>query len=286
MDHKHGIALSLLSAASLAGGLYCYFENTSPTVSSFTVKSEKLGRSFDGFRICQISDFHNTHSSSLRAALTEQIARFSPDLIAVTGDLVDCRRTDVDSAVRFVADLVSLAPVYYVTGNHEARIIEYRQLRSELEALGVHVLENEAVTLRRGGAGLQIIGIHDPRIAHEPSIPDAEIAQRELAAVGVDPDCFSLLLFHRPDLLELYADAGITLALTGHAHGGQIRLPFIGGLLAPQQGWFPRWTNGLHRQGTASMIVSRGIGNSLFPFRINNRPELVCVTLEAARNEF
>ena len=183
------------------------------------------------------------------------------------------------TAIRFVSQLVSIAPVYYVNGNHEAKSAEHARLRTELETLGVRMLENQAEMFDRGDASLQIIGVNDPRMAHEPSVSDAEIMKKELISAGVQPEAFSLLLSHRPELLDVYAEAGVSLALTGHAHGGQIRLPFVGGLLAPHQGWFPRFADGLHRQGETAMIVSRGVGNSLFPIRVHNRPELLLIFL-------
>ena len=206
----------------------------------------------------------------------ELIREAQPDIIAVTGDLIDERHTDMGAALDFVRESVKIAPVYYVPGNHEARLSDYRELKSGLEAAGAVVLEDRAELYKE----VNIIGLADPNFALSGNVPGESGAMVRAKLSGlVDPGRYNLLLSHRPELFEAYRDSGINLALTGHAHGGQFRLPFIGGLIAPDQGFFPRYDSGLYTEGQANMVVSRGLGNSIVPLRFNNRPEVVIVEL-------
>ena len=137
-------------------------------------------------------------------------------------------------------------------------------------------------SIKRGDAEIDIIGIDDPTMLHRDDIESPEIIRQEIVGVGHDGEKYAILLSHRPEMLDVYAETGMDLALTGHAHGGQIIIPFVGGLYAPDQGFFPKFTSGVHTQGDTTLIISRGIGATRFPFRINNRPELVTVELKAS----
>ena len=203
-----------------------------------------------------------------------------PDLIAITGDIIDSRRTDLDIAVAFAEQAMNIAPCYYVAGNHESRIQEYTELKSRLEDAGVVVLENNSVTLYQGNDSITILGMHDPGFPM-PLVDDstATNVRNLLNSFWVEDNSYTVLLSHRPELMETYAMQGANLVLSGHTHGGQFRLPFVGGLIAPHQGFFPRYDAGMFSEGDTTMLVSRGIGNSLFPFRFNNRPEVLLITL-------
>ena len=168
--------------------------------------------------------------------------------------------------------------MYYVSGNHESLSDAYPDFRTKLEALGVHVLDDRYVTLRKGEDAVCLVGVDDPVMAKE-WIDDDLAMEKHIAAMDLPSDLFTILLSHRPELLQVYAQYGIDLVFSGHAHGGQIRLPFIGGLFAPCQGLLPRYTSGIYTIEYTQMVVSRGIGNSVFPFRVHNRPELVFITL-------
>lgn len=204
-----------------------------------------------------------------------------PDIIVLTGDLIDSRRTDINSALRFVSQIRHIAPVYFVSGNHEAAAGGYERLLAGLREYGVTLLDNSAALLERGGAAIALLGVADPMMAHDYMTEDAAVTATLLDRLTYDRTLYSILLSHRPELFEVYREKGIDLALTGHAHGGQIVLPFLGGLVAPNQGLFPKYWGGLYQAGGTAMVVSRGIGNSILPFRINNRPELVIVTLHS-----
>ena len=203
-----------------------------------------------------------------------------PDIIAITGDLIDSRRTDVEVALDFAERAMEIAPCYFVAGNHEARVVEYEQLKTGLNGLGVIVLENESVDLRIGDAVISLIGVEDPSFRTDYATGDSEGVMRTALEGYVNQDVFTVLLSHRPELIDVYSEMGVDLVLAGHAHGGQVRLPIAGGVIAPNQGFFPAYDAGLFTSGNTNMIVSRGVGNSLMPLRVNNRPEVVIIELE------
>ena len=170
-----------------------------------------------------------------------------------------------------------------MTGNHEATCSQYGDLKAGLEEAGVIVLEDEAISLERGGETIALLGLADPDFMVKGDMfgeVPAMVSTKLKNLIG-DESGYTILLSHRPELFETYVDGGIDLVFSGHVHGGQFRLPFIGGLVAPNQGLFPKYDAGLYTDGGTSMVVSRGIGNSIIPFRFNNRPEIVLVELNA-----
>lgn len=260
--------------------------NTALEVSEFVVSSEKLPESFSGYRIAQISDLHNAQFGEENSQLLELLESTDPDCIVLTGDLVDSRRTDVEVAVSFGERAVKIAPVYYVNGNHESRIEEYEDLKAGLEKAGVTVLENQVVPLERSGQQIYLTGVNDPNFQTDFLFDEPEQVLRwELDQVTPEKDGYWILLSHRPEYFDLYREYGVDLVFTGHAHGGQFRLPFVGGIAAPGQGLFPKYDDGLYTEAGTSMLVSRGLGNSLFPFRVNNRPEIVVAELRSSVHE-
>ena len=254
--------------------------NTALELNTYTIHSHKLPASFSGFRIAHVSDLHNTEIGDGNEKLLSMLQDAEPDLIAITGDLIDSRRTEINIAIDFAEKATKIAPCYYVTGNHEARISDYALLKSGLEAAGVCVLENESVTLSQGDDAITILGMNDPSFPM-PLVDDSGSTniQNLLNSFWVEDNSYTILLSHRPDLIKNYAKQGADLVLSGHAHGGQFRLPLIGGLIAPNQGFFPTYDSGLFSKENTNMIVSRGIGHSLFPFRFNNRPEVILIEL-------
>ncbi|HWQ59230.1 MAG TPA: metallophosphoesterase [Clostridia bacterium] len=246
------------------------------TVSRHAIRSARLPEAFSGFTIAHVSDLHDARFGEGRRGLIEAIRAEKPDLVAVTGDLVDRRRFDLVPALEFAESAVRVAPVYYVPGNHEVLCGQSELIRAHLLERGVHTLFDEAFEIARGGASIRIAGLRDPAFYPEGEAPSA---MRAILSGWTARGGFTLLLSHRPELFPLYGECGVGLALCGHAHGGQIRLPFVGGLYAPHQGIFPKYASGLYRQGETTMLVSRGLGNSLFPLRVFNPPEIVMATL-------
>jgi len=271
-----GIVLGVVLLLSLLI-IYLYRQNNSLKITQYGIRSKKIPRQFDGFVIAQISDIHNTRSKPLKKALVARLRAKSPDVIVITGDLIDCRKTDIDTAIRFIRRCKAIAPTFFVPGNHEANISSYRKLLTKLWKNQIIVLGNSAQEIEKNGAIINFVGIKDPLMLEGHSNYGKVAAV--LSALGYDRSYYTILLSHRPELLNIFASKQIDLVLAGHAHGGQIRLPFIGGLYAPSQGFFPKYTSGIHKEQKTVMIVNRGVGNSSFPFRINNRPELVFVRL-------
>lgn len=259
--------------------LYLYYENNYLQVSNYTIESDRLSEDFNNFKIVHISDFHNTKSKKIIVDLIRKIKNGKPNIIVITGDLIDASKTDIDTAISFVKKINDIAPIYYVTGNHEASINDYDSLKEKLENNKVIVLDDNIEKLKVNDSEINIIGINDPQMSYNDYREDSVTVKDELIPIQYDKNNFSILLSHRPELIETYAEYNFDLVLSGHAHGGQIRIPFIGGLVAPNQGLFPKYTSGVYERNNTKMIVSRGIGNSILPFRINNRPELVVVTL-------
>lgn len=244
-------------------------------VTRFTVSGAP--EAFSGFKIVQISDLHNAEFGTDNQKLIDILKSEAPDAIVITGDLIDARRTNTEIAESFARRCMEIADCYYVPGNHEARLGDtYDAFESALIADGVNVLRNGSVRIRKEMEAIRIIGVDDPAFA---KASDA-ITNLDAALEALSSDDFMILLAHRPELIDEYSKWGIDLVLSGHAHGGQIRLPGIGGLYAPGQGFFPRYTSGNYTVGDTEMIVSRGIGNSAFPLRVNDRPEVVIVTLK------
>ena len=277
---KRWIVLAALCALLACLIPYLLWANAALTVSHVELD---LLPGEGSFTIAQVSDLHNAEFGGGNQELLAILEEAEPDLIAITGDLIDSRRTDPAPALAFLEGAVELAPVCYVTGNHEFRAYDaYQDLKSQMEELGVIVLENESMVLEE--VPLRVIGLDDPSfgVRSDPSATPEQILQGALTALAPqagEEDLRTVLLAHRPEYVELYAQYGADLVLSGHAHGGQVRLPGVGGLYAPGQGFLPAYTSGLYQIGETSLVVSRGLGNSLFPLRVNNLPEVVLVKL-------
>ena len=256
--------------------------NTALELNTYTISSSKLPQSFDGYRIAHVSDLHNAEMGKDNEKLLAMLRDAAPDMIAITGDLVDSRNTDIEVALQFVREAVKIAPCYYVTGNHEARISEYDELKEAMEAAGVTVLKDAQTEISLTGEFITLIGVNDPSYQTDYLFGDAKtVMNTKLEELHTEQDRFTILLSHRPELFETYVDHDLDLVLSGHAHGGQFRLPFVGGLVAPNQGFFPEYDAGIYTEGNTNMLVSRGVGNSILPFRINNCPEVILIELQA-----
>lgn len=263
--------------------IWTVWGNTALMVSTISISSSHIPAAFSGFRIAQVSDLHNAEFGRNNAELLSLLSESRPDIIVITGDLIDANHTDVGIALGFVQESVRIAPTYYVTGNHEAASPQYDTLKAGLEAAGIIVLEDETVYIEQGGETISLLGLADPDFTIRGDMfgEVPAMVSTKLRNLVEDESRYTILLSHRPELFETYVDGGIDLVFSGHAHGGQFRLPFIGGLVAPNQGLFPKYDAGLYTDGNTSMVVSRGIGNSIIPFRFNNRPEIVLVELNA-----
>ncbi len=243
-------------------------------VSFYNYESSKLPSEFDGYRIVQISDFHNSNFGPSGKAVADKTRELDPDIIVITGDFIDSRNTNMAKAIECARLLCEIAPVYYINGNHECRfdIDEQIEFYRDLQSAGVVVLIDSVRTLYSPSSEdsyINLIGLDD---FNRNMLQELDI-----------PDSFNLVLAHKPQYIDEYAAGGADLVLSGHAHGGQFRLPFINvGFVAPDQGFFPKYTSGIYEYEDATMVVSRGIGNSALPVRIFNNPEIVVVDLHVA----
>lgn len=277
--NKTIIIISILIIIALLS-VYFYYQNNFLQTSNYTVENENIPEAFDNYKIIQISDYHNVKSNKLNNDLVKSIKDEKPNIIVITGDLIDSRRTDVNAALSFLEKIKEIAPCFYVTGNHEAAIKEYSKIKPKIAEKGVKILENTHKTVTIDNQSIEILGLKDP-LFYPKKERDKINKKLEKVLEKADKDNFKILLSHRPELFDIYSEYDIGLVLSGHAHGGQFRLPFIGGLFAPGQGFFPKYTSGIFEQNGTNMIVSRGIGKSSMPFRINNRPELIVITLKS-----
>ena len=255
---------------------FLYWQDNGLMMTKMTYAGD-IPQNFNGYKILHVSDLQNKVFGRNQKPLLKKIKASAPDIIVFTGDLLDRHegRTDVNSAMEFIHEIKNIAPVYFVSGNHEHQSGEYDTLLEELISAGVTVLDNGKSIIDRNGESITIIGLADKSVnQYYDKMLHTLMAGQE--------DSFNILLSHRPELFETYVKENIDLAFTGHAHGGQIIIPFLRqGIFAPHQGFFPKYTEGMHEKDGTVMVVSRGLGNSSFPFRIFNRPELIEVTLKA-----
>lgn len=290
-NRKKYIKSALVLLIVIALLLFCSYQNRHLETTYYTYKAEQLGADLEGYRIVQISDLHNVKFGKNNQKLVDRIRECEPDMIVLTGDLVDSNHTNVDRAVQFVDEIVKICPVYYVTGNHEYWLekSEYDELMDGLVSAGVVILDNQVVEISRGDAKFRLVGLDDRSLADgtleallsDESIRNNQAEQKEETADNEDSGEkeLTVVLAHEPQYLARYAGTGVDLVLSGHAHGGQFRLPFVGGIVAPDQGFLPEYTAGEYYMNGTEMIVSRGLGNSVIPVRLFNYPEIVCVDL-------
>ena len=267
------------------GCLFLYWQDTSLTITRYTVRLSDLPDGFENLRIVQLSDLHNMRFGKKQERLLQKVAELKPDYIMLTGDLADKRRTRDERflpAKELAEGLVKIAPVFACMGNHETERERVNSMTAVLTSCGVTVLHNAALPLNRGGDTITLLGAAD--IAESwMQFPEDEtgeqgtaLHEKTVTALCDDIEGCSILLSHRPHLTELYKACGTSLVMSGHAHGGQVRLPIIGGLFAPQQGIFPKYTSGIYDR----MIVSRGLSNTARIPRIFNPTEIVYVGTE------
>lgn len=253
--------------------------NLSVETTKLTVTAKDLPEAFDKFSIAHISDLHNAEYGKNNEKLIDILEAESPNIIAITGDLIDSNHTNLEVALSFAQQAVKIAPCYFVTGNHEAWIgSQYEELKTSLQNTGITVLQDEAIELNYGDVCIQLIGLNDPDFSERDRLLSESILEAKLSQVDIS-DGFTILLSHRPEYFNVYQNKNIDLVLSGHAHGGQFRLPLGGGVIAPGQGLFPKYDAGAYTENGTTMIVSRGIGNSIIPVRINNPPEIVIIEL-------
>lgn len=296
--------------------VYLYYQTHSVVVKRYTVVVPDLPKEFEGFTILHISDLHSKYFGDKQRELLQLIAQEQFDMVALTGDLVNRHNPQMlpgldlikglkarglpqdDKAERKVEnqrenavgekvrnevakagskkaskEVPKEVPIFFVPGNHE-RFTGF-QMRDALLAEGVQILNNSAFRLTRNGYHIWIVGVDDPYVGFARL--DQAMAPIEVAAEADTAP--KILLAHAPKIFPEALAAKINLVLVGHTHGGQIRLPFIGALVAPGQGLFPKYDYGEFTEEGTAMLITGGLGESTLPIRINNRPEIVLVKL-------
>lgn len=250
--------------------IFFYYEDFKIKITRYNLESKKIK---DDYKIIQISDFHNRKNKWFHNQLIKIINKEKPNIIVITGDLIDI--DDCTYAEKLLERIHNIVPIYFVPGNHECIFGGYPDLLNILDKYNVNVITNKCISLDNN---IDIYGIKDPSFG----IPndDKESIDSYLNKFNINTKKYSILLSHRPELFDIYTKYKFDLVFTGHAHGGQVIVPLIGPLFSPHQGVLPKYARGLHKKNNTNMIVSRGLGNSLYAIiRINNRPELVIVSL-------
>mgnify|MGYP000106741351 FL=1 len=270
-------ALIILALIAAAAAFLIKDSRDDLEISRYEVASQKLPESFDGFKIVQLSDLHGAEFGEDGMELVEKVKELEPDIIALTGDFVT-DEGDLAAVEKLAARLVKLCPVYFVSGNHEFGSGLDVKVRNILERAGVKYLSNEYLTISRGEDGILLGGVEDP-LAYADMLSPDELAQKMNDAA---PDAFKILLGHRNYWMTEYPELPVDLIFCGHAHGGLIRIPGVGGLIGTDRRLFPDFDAGEYNNGRYTLIVSRGLGNSVPIPRVFNRPEIVCVELSSA----
>lgn len=270
-------ALIILALIAAAAAFLIKDSREDLEISRYEVASQKLPASFDGFKIVQLSDLHGAEFGEDGMELVDKVGSLEPDMIALTGDFVT-DEGDLAAVEKLAARLVKLCPVYFISGNHEFGSGLAVKVRNILERAGVKYLSNEYLTINRGDDEILLGGVEDP-LAYADMLSPDELAQKMNDAA---PDAFKILLGHRNYWMTEYPELPVDLIFCGHAHGGLIRIPGVGGLIGTDRRLFPDFDAGQFNNGRYTLIVSRGLGNSVSIPRIFNRPEIVCVELTRA----
>lgn len=275
-SRKRSFFMKILIVLILLCGLVIVDSRWRIVTTEYTVSSAKLPPEFDGFKIVQLSDVHGEEFGEGNVRLLRKVAEAEPDIIALTGDLVD-ENTDLTVIDTLLQGLADIAPVYFVSGNHEWASGKLSELQELFEAHGVTYLQNEYVLLTRGERDIVLAGVEDPNSYSDMKKPNEVVDIIKEAC----PDTFTVLLGHRNYWVEEYPGLPVDIIMCGHAHGGIVRLPFVGGLLGTDRKLFPDYVDGMTASGSYQMIVSRGLGNIPIPRFLNN-PEIVVLTLKAS----
>ncbi len=263
---------------------FLWYSDNCIQVTKHQYKSDKISEKFEDFKIVQISDLHNKRFGKGQEKLISKIADINPDVIFVTGDMIDRRRKNVEIAMEFVEKAVKISKVFYVCGNHEAKFGIYEEIKPLLEKAGVVVLDKNTFTMEKSDEKIQITGFPDPWENDDFYERAKDFKDSELLVYceNLEKSHLNILLMHRAELAEIYAKTNVDMAFCGHAHGGQFQIPILKrGILSPHQGFFPKYANGTHIIDKTTVYISRGLGNSRFPIRLFNRPEIVVVTLKS-----
>lgn len=265
--------------------LRIYIDNEIPKVSNVEIKSSKLPEVFDGYKIVQLSDLHSKSFGNNNEMLIDMIDKESPNIIVMTGDMVTANEKDFTVFYSLVKELTKKYRVYYVYGNHEGELS--LKLKSEITAFlkenGVIVLDNDYISIEKNNEKINLYGLCYTQKYYsykggKKHIITENYIKNKLGTI--DKNKYNILLTHNPLFFDAYSGYGFDLTLSGHVHGGLIRLPFIGGILSPERKFFPQYSAGVYEKGNSKLVVSRGLSRGTKGFRFFNRPDVVSITLK------
>ena len=263
-------------------GTFIVYSNFKLETTKYTIGNPDLPKSFYGYKIVHLSDLHNAEFGKNNKNLINVIKEEKPDAVFVTGDTIDGFYTNIQIPIDLFKEILKICDIYLVVGNHEIRsdTNTYFEFLDKLSEIGVIVLKDNSTHIERNGEKIQVIGLNDAS-SYKANYNDNYKEEIVETINNLDSkNHFTVLLSHHPELFNEYIKTNVDLVFSGHAHGGQVRLPFIGGIIAPEQGLFPKYDAGVFTENKTTMVVNRGLGNSIIPLRINNSPEIVVVTLK------
>lgn len=273
--------------------MYLFYQANVLDVSRYTVQSKKIPAAFDGFKVLQLTDLHSKAFGKDSKRLIRKINKLKPDVIVITGDMMNSMGDSGDEFIALATELVKKYPIYYIDGNHEliAKMMAsrgdndyYPTYIEKLEKLGVHIINDQKVELKEQDATIHLRGLDIPLIFYSPSDVEVNIdfdkAYIDERIGAAEEDTFEILLAHYPKYFKAFQEWGADLVLSGHHHGGMIRLPYVGGIISHEGEFFPKYDAGRFERGNTTMLVGRGMGNHTYNIRVFNRPELVEITLK------
>lgn len=250
----------------------------------FEVSSDKVPASFDGYKILQLSDLHSKEFGQNNEKLLERIDASNPDIIVLTGDFVTANETDFTVFFELVDKISPKYEVYYITGNHEQAMSgsSKKEIFSYLSEKGVKFLNNEHIEIGQGEEKINLYGLCYESAYYSGRRDNIYTQEMMAKSLGeADLSKFNLLLTHSPTNFEVYKTWGADLILSGHVHGGMIRVPFVGAIFSPDEGFMPKYSAGRYQMDDSVLVVSRGLGRGSRGFRLFNRPNLVEITLKS-----
>ena len=271
--------------------LYIKYNVNTLEVTKYVVENKKVPKEFDGYNIVQISDLHSKLFGENNKKLIQKIKSLNPDIVVVTGDLIDGENNNYNVALDFMKEISKLYRVYYIIGNHEQKSLikkykdEYKDYFNKLHQIDFVNLDNNKVEIVKGDSNINLYGLNVPYSCYkylfdnqETTSIDIDFLEEKLGKV--DREQFNILLAHTPFYFDEYEKWGADLTLCGHVHGGIVRLPIVGGLLSPDRKFFPKYDLGEYIKNKSTMIVSKGLGGSKVLIRVNCKPEIVNIKLK------
>lgn len=257
-------------------------------VTDYKVESPKIPKSFNGFKIVHLSDLHNFSYGSDNKKILNKLEKIKPDIVVLTGDMVNTNSKNFNTFYKLAKNLSEKYEVYYIMGNHEMKLPTNKQveIKAYLKSLKINLLDNTQTILQKGNDSINLYGLEQPIYTYKNNFKKDKtenLTLEKMQELLLLPDThkFNILLSHSPFDFEIFSKWGADLVLSGHVHGGLVRLPFIGGVLSPERALFPKYSGGEYILDNSKMILSRGLGNGTVNLRIFNNPEICIIELKS-----